>query len=358
MNVLYVSPTCGPHDLRFLQALSDRKVDAHFLCLTPDEEGRDISVPVTRIGWTSDGVDVEQLRQIAEKIRPAVVHAGPVPGPAWLVARAGLRPLVSASWGSDLLREVQHNVQSHERARFAVEHTDVALADCAAVNSAFRELGMAPERIVTFPWGVDLQDFSLTAAPSISGPLTLFSGRRWEPLYGTAELVEAFALATQGGAALRLRLLGSGSEHDRVGELTARPHMRGKVQRMAEVPESEIGRQLGKSDVYVSASHCDGSSVTLLQAMASGLPVIASDIPGNREWVSHDHNGWLFPPGDVSELARLMVHASASRSQLRPMGLRSRSIAEERADWSRHVDSLLGAYRLAMTASGEATYPH
>ena len=47
----------------------------------------------------------------------------------------------------------------------------------------------------------------------------------------------------------------------------------------------------GASDLYLSASHSDGSSVSLMEALASGLPVLVSDIPGNREWISEGKTG-------------------------------------------------------------------
>ncbi len=62
--------------------------------------------------------------------------------------------------------------------------------------------------------------------------------------------------------------------------------LEGRVQFAGNVPEDEMVTHFQASDVYISASHSDGSSVSLLQAMACGLPVIVSDIPGNREWVS------------------------------------------------------------------------
>ena len=52
----------------------------------------------------------------------------------------------------------------------------------------------------------------------------------------------------------------------------------------------------------MSASLSDGSSVSLMEAMASGLPVLVSDIPGNREWVTEE-NGWLFAVNDVTVIA-------------------------------------------------------
>jgi glycosyltransferase involved in cell wall biosynthesis len=101
------------------------------------------------------------------------------------------------------------------------------------------------------------------------------------------------------------------------------------------------------ADIYISASHSDGSSVSLLEAMACGLPALVSDIPGNREWVKPGGNGWWFADGDADRLASALAQAATS-SDLAALGSRGRSIAEQRADWSRNAKMIHQAYRLAI----------
>jgi hypothetical protein len=102
------------------------------------------------------------------------------------------------------------------------------------------------------------------------------------------------------------------------------------------------------ADLYLSASHSDGTSISLLEAMACGRPALVSDIPGNREWVQPGVNGWLFPDGDEKALAQAIVRAVDQRQQLPEMGRAAREIAEQRADWERNFQELLKAYGLAL----------
>ena len=98
------------------------------------------------------------------------------------------------------------------------------------------------------------------------------------------------------------------------------------------------------ADIYISPSHVDGSSVSLMEALACGLPALVSDIPANKEWVSEGINGWLFPDRDAGALAEKILAAMAQRKKFTQIGRAARKVAEERADWKKNFGTLLKAY--------------
>jgi glycosyltransferase involved in cell wall biosynthesis len=114
------------------------------------------------------------------------------------------------------------------------------------------------------------------------------------------------------------------------------------------VSYDDLPRHYSMADMYLSASHSDGTSISLLEAMACGRPALVSDIPGNREWVQEGVNGWLFPDGDAAALARAILAAVEQRQRLPEMGEAAREIAEQRADWEKNFPELLKAYELAL----------
>jgi len=111
----------------------------------------------------------------------------------------------------------------------------------------------------------------------------------------------------------------------------------------------ELIVQLQSADIYVSASLSDGSSISLLEAMACGLAPIVSDIPGNREWVTESDNGWLFPPTDIKHLADVMAQAAADLKESRCIGEKNIEIVRSRADWRRNNALLLEGYRMVVS---------
>jgi glycosyltransferase involved in cell wall biosynthesis len=114
-----------------------------------------------------------------------------------------------------------------------------------------------------------------------------------------------------------------------------------------QVKQAELPKYYRAADLYLSASHSDGTSISMLEALACGCPVLLSDIPGNLEWIKPGEQGWLFRDGDAHDLADKMISAVEDQKLLAGMRQKARRLAEERADWNKNSQGLLRAYRLA-----------
>jgi glycosyltransferase involved in cell wall biosynthesis len=99
------------------------------------------------------------------------------------------------------------------------------------------------------------------------------------------------------------------------------------------LPADELYQVLNSADIYISCSESDGTSVSLLEAMALGLYPIVSDIPANREWITDGVNGRLFPVGDAHALARVIQNTARSPESWIEVGNRNREIITSRALW-------------------------
>src|SRR5262245_35408096 len=102
---------------------------------------------------------------------------------------------------------------------------------------------------------------------------------------------------------------------------------------------------------FLLPSRMEGLSVALLEAMAYGLPVIASDIPENRELVD-ECGGYLFRLDDVADLRRVLQSVAAAPEAAREVGLRARERVRARFDWDRIVTETVAFYREVMKGSG------
>jgi glycosyltransferase involved in cell wall biosynthesis len=381
MRILYFSRDYTPHDHRFLAELAKTEHQVYYLRLERRGHAReDRSLPpqVEQIPWAGGrAVALREhgprllldLNRVLRAVKPDVVHAGPIQTTAFLVALSGYRPLVSMSWGYDLLVDAQRDALWRWATRFTLKRSAVMVGDCQTIRKLAVSYGMPDERIVIFPWGVDLHRFSPGSDlerqkvwPSYgerenkSKVFVLLCNRNWEPIYGVEVIAKAFVLASQMLAGrdlpeLRLLMLGNGSQAGLLREIFSRGGFLEQVHFPGHVSQTDLPRYYRSSDLYLSASHSDGSSVSLLEAMACGLPALVSDIPGNQEWITPGVQGWWFPDGDYHTMAERIVQAVEQRERLPEMGRAARLLAEQRADWERNFPELLRAYELAVSAN-------
>jgi glycosyltransferase involved in cell wall biosynthesis len=214
---------------------------------------------------------------------------------------------------------------------------------------------MASDRIVTFPWGANIRRFS----PGDDGGLrdrlgwggdtfVLLSTRGWAPIYGVEELARAFVGAARQRPELRLLMLGNGPQAGLLRKIFMSAGMLDRVHFPGQISQKNLPKYYRAADLYISASHSDGTSISLLEALSCGLPVLLSDIPGNKEWVEPGRQGWLFPEGNVASLTEAILHAVDFRHQLSEMERSARTLAEERGDWEKNYPNLYKVFDIAL----------
>ncbi|MDZ4159774.1 MAG: glycosyltransferase, partial [Anaerolineaceae bacterium] len=316
MRILYFTRDHTPHDHRFLAALAESEHEVFSLRLEQrgsQTERRPLPSGARQISWRG-GSKAAQLRdypglltdlkRVLKEIKPDVVHAGSIQTAAFLTALSGYRPLVSMSWGSDLLMDADRSPWSRWVTVYTLRRSAVMIADCQTVQRKAEAFGFPAERVVLFPWGVDLKHFAPGSDSGFRQRLgwqevfVLLSLRAWEPLYGVDNLVRAFARAAVREPCLRLLLLGGGSQAENIRQIISQHKLENRVYCGGQITYQDLPSYYRAADVYISASHSDGSSVSLLEALACGLPVIVSDIPSNLEWIKDGVQGWCFNDGD------------------------------------------------------------
>lgn len=359
MKILYFTRDYSPHDERFLSALAET---AHEVVLLRAEPQQPVNLPagITEVSFSNNlpvgSVEnqVAELRTILDVVKPDVLHAGPLHGPAYIAAQTGFSPLVSMSWGADILHDGEVSPHAREKIQTTLYNSTLLIDDCQAVTrQAVHGYGYPRTRIYRFPWGVDLEHFS----PDGSGRLrekmgwqknfVFLSIRSFEPIYGVDFTLQAFILAAQQNPDLRMFLFGKGSQEQLLRKMAEQSAISNRVHFGGYLERQDLPDAYNSADIFLSASHSDGSSVSLMEALACGTPAIVSNIPGNLEWVTQGDQGWIFPDGDHEAMAMQMLLASRERN-LSNMSTRARSLALTNANWQQNFMVLLEAYEQAV----------
>lgn len=366
MRILFFSRDYTTHDRRFLQKLAASRHTVFFLRLE-DDGIHYVKSPlpegVKEIEWKGGRRPIKKTNQlldlmpsfqsVLDQIKPDLIHAGPVPTCGFMSALAGFHPLLVMSWGSDILVKADRDDASRWVTQYTLRHADYFVCDCRAVRDKAQSIyPIEDSRIVQFPWGIDLERFpsqngmsALRVQLDWQDKFVVLSTRSWEPIYGIQTLLESFRRALDKNPLLRLILLGAGSLASYVDEFIESHQLQGAIHRPGIVSQQEIPSYFRASDLYMSCTLSDGASISLLEAMASGLPVLASDAPGNREWIVNNENGWLAQPENVESFSEALLAASLTDlNQRKTMARQNRGIAHQRADWNQNAQKLLDLY--------------
>jgi glycosyltransferase involved in cell wall biosynthesis len=185
---------------------------------------------------------------------------------------------------------------------------------CAQTNAAFlrRVVGAKlSNKIIVSYHGVDVSRFAPATEPRQSnGRLTIVSCGQLERYKGMHVLIDACAELRRRGTAVECWIVGEGPKREQLQGQIERLGLRGDVHLTGPRPHAEVAELLRAADVFALASELGGKSGrrdvianVIVEAMAAGLPVVASRIPGVEELVDDGVSGYLVRPNRADELA-------------------------------------------------------
>jgi glycosyltransferase involved in cell wall biosynthesis len=186
--------------------------------------------------------------------------------------------------------------------------------------------GIPIEKITVIPNGIDASAFSPKLSrpagwPQISPVPVIGAVGRLSPEKGQALLLEALSILRQQGKPFHAIMIGEGASRAELFQKTRDLQLEGQVSWVGK--QTNIGEWLPFLDIFVLPSHWEGISLALLEAMAAGLPVVATRVGGNPEVVMEGTTGLLTQPNDPLQLAdaiRTLIEKPALRQSMGQLG--------------------------------------
>ncbi|MHA1396035.1 MAG: glycosyltransferase family 4 protein [Promethearchaeota archaeon] len=375
MRICYLSYVLNIHDYRFLSALMKRNYDVYLISYLL--KGRYSEVPKMirdirglkiiqrKFNFTQEykyifPFMVVDFRNIIKRIKPDILHTGWVLREGLVGALSGFHPVLLMPYGSDILIEPERFLLRKMITKYAIKKADMITCDCETVKNRIIQLtGFQENRIVTFPWGIELENFYPDPEKAVRirkklewvNKKILIMNRTFEEIYGIQYFIEALPDILSEEPTTRVILIGSGILEKQIHSLVTEKRLDNFVKFIGSISIEEMTYYLNAADIYVSTSLSDGTSLSLLEAMACNLPVVVTDIPANNEWITNGQNGFLVSPKNPSEVSKRVLTLLKNSNLREDMGQKNLSIARDKADWNKNIDKLEDIYKSLLDIS-------
>ena len=306
MNVVFLTDRVDAHVERFHSLFSTVTHSYSHITVTYDAVGEPVmSLDGSRYeGWAA-------IRRALEALSSLVI-SGPLDTVSAGLAGGNYRH-IGISWATDVMVTAASSGDAWEALSSTVRTLDLVVSDNYPTENACIAMGVPPERILRIPWGPapDLggptggrQDFGLPEARSL-----ILYPRSLEPHYQPDVFVEALANVARAHPAALAVLVESGSLVEEVRAQVARLGLEDSLSWQPLRSAEQFRGLLALADVLVVSPKTDGTSVTVMDAMSMGVPVVSSLTSGSAEWIMDGITGWSFPVGDSDALATAILSA-------------------------------------------------
>jgi glycosyltransferase involved in cell wall biosynthesis len=297
-------------------------------------------------------------RRVAARVGATLVHGHWLIPSGAVVAAIGRRPIVVSLHGSDVYVAERH-VLARAAARAALRRLDWLTACSDDLRDRAIALGADADRAVTIPYGVDAGRFRPDAALRAEGraamgagpdDLVLFTAGRFVRKKGFEYLIDAAARLAPRWPALRL-VIGGGGDLDTELRARVREHGLGERVRFPGVlTQDEVAAYLAGADIAVvpsvrdDAGNVDGLPNTVMEALASATPVVATRVGGIPSVIEHGRTGWLVAERDAGALEAALEHLLAHPPARAGIGAAARADVLRRRTWAAVAEAFEQVY--------------
>lgn len=225
--------------------------------------------------------------------------------------------------------------------RALIARCDAVSAVSASVAADLQPYGLAPDKVIILPNGVDPAAF-----PASDGPredFLLYTGRLG-PRKGLPELLRAVQLLARRGRRVALTITGRGPFLAELQRQARELRIDDRVTFAGFVSREELGRLLRRCAVFVFPSHYEGLPTSVLEAMSSAAPIVATHAPGVRDLLEENRTALLARVGDAEHLCARIVEALDDWALRARLGAAARAEVEARYAWSSIARQALHIY--------------
>jgi len=277
------------------------------------------------------------IKKLVQKIKPDLIHAQFIAKYGFHLIGLKIRPSVVSAWGDDILILPKKNPLIHYYTKKVLDSVDLVYAVSHDLGDHITsDFAIARTKVHYLPFGIDTDIFSppAEARKRDNQIIEIFSNRGFFPVYDNDTLVRGFAVAYGKNPALRLTLKGDGPLEQSIRDLVASLGLSEVIRFKEKTSYSEVPEDYRRAHIFITTSTSDGTPVSILEAMASGLPCIATKVGGTPEWVTDKKTGLLIQPEAPEQVAQAILTLVSDPSLCSRMGSAAREVILRHGQWN------------------------
>ena len=278
----------------------------------------------------------------------SLIVAGPLTDAISAIPESISLPIIGVSHGFDINLESQNT-----ELKTNINRCCNIIADCNYVREILNRRYLFTKEVQLMPFGCDYEFFENVIPDYKSEPRILVT-RNWFPVHSNEVIITSLELLMKSKTRFDCTFIGDGPLlTEKVREISLRTGF-SAIKFCGTMSKTDIRDEMTKNWLYVSAADSDGTSVSLLEAMSSGMICITSDFPSNLEWIQHGYNGFIFERKDSVSLSALIQEiCSIPLAEKKLIGERARLTAKTRGDWLVNREILMNACRRVISPQGD-----
>lgn len=297
---------------------------------------------------------VSPLKKLIREFQPDILHAHYASSYGLIAARTNFHPLIISTWGSDVF-SFGNNALGKAILKYNFKKADRILSTSYVMREQTQLF--TKKKIDITPFGVDTNVFlpARQVAPFFPEYSFIFGQvKSMETIYGVDILIRAFyLLLLKGYDQIRLLLVGSGSKMNEYETLCIELHIQHFVHFAGRINHAGIPQYNQYIDVLVNPSKMESFGVSVLEAMASGKPVIVSSVGGLKEIVKNGETGLYTNPDSAQELADKMELLLQNDELRQRLGNNARNEVLDKYSWKKSIEIMVDIYHQVINKTNE-----
>lgn len=351
MRIILIGAIISTHSAKWVNSLSRRGHEVMLVSYPVSSKKNityDSEVVIHKLrfgGRLGYYLNVLEMRRIYKHFKPDVVVVHYASGFGTMARLARLKPLVISCYGSDMFiypflnRFNMYNIRKNLRYADAVGCTSQIMAE----QTRIKVMNDPDMKITVTPFGINTSIFHPAERTEDKDRMVVGIIKYLEPIYDIPLLINAFAIIhKEMDNKPLLKIYGDGHLKDELVKLTEELGVANDVRFMGAIPNMKVPKVLSGMDIFVNCSKSESFGVNMVEAMACGVPVVATNTPGAREVIVDGETGFIMKDREPETMAAVFRKLMNDNKLRIKMGQAGQKRSNTLYDWEQNLDTIEG----------------